>query len=194
MLSTDKAVANLVNDFVNRLSVAIRAEVAAEVQARVIEAIGDTGRRGPGRPPGSGRVAFGGLARNALPKQLCPVPGCKNPAAPVFRMLCADHKDTPKAKVAEYRAARHKAKLAERASAKLAARKARGAGPVPASAKPIRKGPPSPARRLQGKYLGALRSLKGEARARVKAVANEKSVAEALKLALSLKKAKSAAK
>jgi hypothetical protein len=45
------------------------------------------------------------------------------------------------------------------------------------------------ARKLQGQYLGALRSLKATNRARVKRTAQEKGVAEAVKLALSLKKA-----
>lgn len=187
MPTKEQAVSALLNDFVNRLVAAIRVEVAAEVQTRVLEAIGSGARRGPGRPPSAGKLAFGSLARNSLPKQLCPVPNCKNAAAPVFGMLCSDHKDLPKAKVAAYREARRKAKLAEKSNAKLAARAARGARPA---ARPVRKGPPSPARQLQGKYLGALRSLKGEARAKVKALAQSKGVAAAVKLAKSLKKAK----
>ena len=43
------------------------------------------------------------------------------------------------------------------------------------------------ARRLQGRYLGLLRTLKGEARTRVKVAAREKGVAEALKLGRALK-------
>jgi hypothetical protein len=46
------------------------------------------------------------------------------------------------------------------------------------------------ARKLQGQYLGALRALGAGDRAKVKAVAKSKSVAEAVKLALSLKKPK----
>jgi hypothetical protein len=45
------------------------------------------------------------------------------------------------------------------------------------------------ARKLQGQYLGALKSLKGADRAKVKAVAKDKGVAEAVKLALGMKKA-----
>jgi hypothetical protein len=45
------------------------------------------------------------------------------------------------------------------------------------------------ARKLQGQYMGALKSLKGANRAKVKAVAKEKGVAEAVKLALGMKKA-----
>jgi len=46
------------------------------------------------------------------------------------------------------------------------------------------------ARKLQGQYMGALKSLKGAERARVKAVAKDKGVAEAVKLAQGMKKAK----
>ena len=44
------------------------------------------------------------------------------------------------------------------------------------------------ARKLQGQYLGFLRSLAGADRAKVKQTAAEKGVAEAVKLAQSLKK------
>jgi hypothetical protein len=44
------------------------------------------------------------------------------------------------------------------------------------------------ARKLQGQYLGALKSLTGSARAKVKAMAKEKGVAEAVKLALGIRK------
>jgi hypothetical protein len=46
------------------------------------------------------------------------------------------------------------------------------------------------ARKLQGQYLGALKSLAGGDRAKVKAVAKDKGVSEAVKLALTLKKPK----
>ena len=44
--------------------------------------------------------------RKKAPVQLCPSPGCVNRAAPVFGMLCASHKGTPKATVTKWRAAR----------------------------------------------------------------------------------------
>lgn len=43
-------------------------------------------------------------------------------------------------------------------------------------------------RKLQGKYLGALKSLKGANRAKVTRTAKEKGVAAAVKLALTLKR------
>jgi hypothetical protein len=51
--------------------------------------------------------------RRKGPIQLCPVPGCKGRAAPVFGMVCAAHKSVPKAKIKAYREAR-RAKKAKR--------------------------------------------------------------------------------
>lgn len=39
-------------------------------------------------------------------KQLCPVPGCENAAAPIFGMTCREHKDLPTAVIKKYRAER----------------------------------------------------------------------------------------
>lgn len=44
--------------------------------------------------------------RRKGPIQLCPVPRCKGRAAPVFHMVCAEHKDVPAATIKKYRAAR----------------------------------------------------------------------------------------
>jgi len=46
-----------------------------------------------------------------MPKQFCPVPGCKNPAAPTFGMVCAAHKGVAKSKIRKYREARRAKKL-----------------------------------------------------------------------------------
>ena len=45
-------------------------------------------------------------ARKKGPIQLCPVPRCKNRAAPVFGMVCSDHKGIAKATIKKYREAR----------------------------------------------------------------------------------------
>jgi hypothetical protein len=68
-----------------------------------------------------------GRAMSPRPKQLCPVPGCKNPAAPIFGMVCAQHKDVPRAKIKEYREQRRQAKASGRlvAGGRAAARKGR---------------------------------------------------------------------
>lgn len=59
------------------------------------------GKRGPGRPA---------KVRRKLPRQFCPVPKCKETAAPIFGMLCSKHRDTPKRLVKKYREARRAAK------------------------------------------------------------------------------------
>jgi hypothetical protein len=45
-------------------------------------------------------------SRRKGPIQLCPVPGCKERAAPVFGMVCSKHKGLAKKVIAKYRAAR----------------------------------------------------------------------------------------
>ena len=74
-------------------------------------------KRGPGRPAALSAVAAMVSApkkpRKKAPRQLCPVPGCKNPAAPVYGMVCKDHKDVPKAKIKKYREARRAKKAKE---------------------------------------------------------------------------------
>src|SRR5204863_7828276 len=77
-----------------------------------VAAVSARGRRG--RPPGRGVMASAAFApgrplgrrRRKAPIQLCPVPGCTNRAAPVFGMVCAKHKDLPKATIKKYRDAR----------------------------------------------------------------------------------------
>lgn len=44
--------------------------------------------------------------RKKGPIQLCPVPGCKERAAPVFGMVCVKHKGLSKTLIAKYREAR----------------------------------------------------------------------------------------
>jgi hypothetical protein len=56
-----------------------------------------------GRSEGSRNGAALTPLKRKLPKQLCPVPGCRNVAAPIFGMVCRDHKDVPKAKIKKYR-------------------------------------------------------------------------------------------
>ncbi len=107
------------------------------------------------------------------------MPGCKNAAAPVFGMVCKEHKNLAKATIKKYREQRREAKGTHATGAK------------PAAAKKAAKLTPKVkrARKLQGQYLGFLRSLAGADRAKVKQIAAEKGVADAVKLAQSLKKA-----
>lgn len=47
---------------------------------------------------------------NGAPIQLCPVPKCTGRAAPSLGMVCAKHKNVPKAQIKKYREARRAAK------------------------------------------------------------------------------------
>jgi hypothetical protein len=93
-------------------------------------------------------------------------------------MVCKDHKNVAKSKIKKYREERREGKVPRPTAAK------------PAKARKVKKVTPkvARARKLQGQYLGALKSLQGADRAKVKQMAAEKGVADAVKLALSLKK------
>jgi len=90
---------SVIEDFAVNLSTLIEREVLARARDAVDGALG-------------GAVGGKGIkTRKKGPKQLCPVPGCKNPAAPVFGMVCAEHKGLPKAKIKKFREARRAKKL-----------------------------------------------------------------------------------
>jgi hypothetical protein len=98
---------DIVQGFVARLSSLIETDAVSRAREAVLSAFGGGGlpRRGPGRPAGATTKALGAVGRKRRkgPIQLCPVPGCKNRAAPVFGMVCAKHKDLPKATIKKYR-------------------------------------------------------------------------------------------
>ncbi|HXJ23640.1 MAG TPA: hypothetical protein VMT03_25715 [Polyangia bacterium] len=104
---------SLIEDFTNQLSSLVEQDAIDRARAVVESALGGHGRRGTKLLSGARR-----------PKQLCPVPGCKNPAAPVFGMVCAKHKDISKAQIAKYRDAR-RAKKAKGTTKKRATRTTR---------------------------------------------------------------------
>lgn len=108
---------SLVDDFVGRLAAAVEADAADRARQMVMSALGGAALpRRRGRPPkngigaGLGAGSFASLVTarpgRRRPKQLCPVPGCNNPAAPVFGMVCAKHKGVPKAQIKKFREAR----------------------------------------------------------------------------------------
>jgi hypothetical protein len=181
MPSTDPNIAAQIETFTQQLVATVEASVAQRIQAALASAFGVPQKRGPGRPP---KQAVAGVAARSAgkasrPKQLCPVPGCKNVAAPVFGMVCKEHRNVAKSKIKKYREQRREGKVTQTTGAR------------PATPKKVKKATPkvAHARKLQGQYLGALRSLKGADRARVKRFAAEKGVAEAVKLAAGMKKA-----
>jgi hypothetical protein len=181
-----------IENFTQQLVATVEAAVAQRIQAALAGAFGVPQKRGPGRPPKQAvayvahvaarktQIVRPVVAMAARRRQLCPVPGCKNPAAPIFGMVCKKHKNVAKSKIKKYREQRRAGTVTQVAGAK------------PAAAKKVKKVTPqvARARKLQGQYLGALKSLTGSDRAKVKQTAAEKGVAEAVKLALSMKKGK----
>jgi|SRR5579871_3026702 len=100
-------IANLVDQFTTQLAALTEQRALELARASLASALGGRKR---GLPTSSLHLA-GTLSGRQRKKQLCPVPGCKNPAAPIFGMVCAAHKSVPKAKIKKYRQARRAAKL-----------------------------------------------------------------------------------
>lgn len=180
MPNTDPNITAQIEAFTRQLVATVEAATAQRIQAALAGAFGVPQKRGPGRPPKQ-VAALAPLAIASTParkKQLCPVPGCKNPAAPVFGMVCKEHKNVSKAKIKKYREERRES--------------FQSTGAKPATPRKVKKVTPKVkrARKLQGQYLGLLKSLVGADRAKVKQTAADKGVAEAVKLARSLKAAK----
>jgi hypothetical protein len=93
----------IVANFTSQLTAIIERETLDRARAAVVGALGS----GNGRGTSIKALDIAtGRPRKKAPKQLCPVPGCKNPAAPVFGMVCAKHKDISKTKIKKYREAR----------------------------------------------------------------------------------------
>jgi hypothetical protein len=106
----------IVADFTERMHALIEGEAIERARVAVLKAFGAPAAPKRGRPSKETKMAARarGLkkARRKPPLQLCPVPGCKNAAAPVFGMVCAKHKDVAKSKIRKYREARRAKKLA----------------------------------------------------------------------------------
>jgi hypothetical protein len=108
----------LITDFANQLTALVERQSLERTRAAVLGAFSADGGSTParrGRPPKAVVLTVAGKPRRKPPKQFCPVPGCKNPAAPVFGMVCAKHKDVAKSKIKKYREAR-RAKKAKSAT------------------------------------------------------------------------------
>ena len=170
----------IVETFAIQITAAVEASMADRIQASLAAVFGAPEKRGPGRPSTQAEavvepvVATKSAGKKTRPKQFCPVPGCKNTAAPIFGMVCKEHMNVAKSKIKKYREERKSTTV--QAAKPTAAKKASEATPKVARA-----------RKLQGQYMGALKSLKGADRAKVKAVAKERGVAAAVNLALGMK-------
>ena len=92
------AIASLTEQFIADLELVIVARKAQLVT-------GALGRIGPLALPLANVLPFARPRKKAA-AQLCPAPGCTSRAAPAYGMLCAGHKDAPRATVKAWRAAR----------------------------------------------------------------------------------------
>jgi hypothetical protein len=105
-------VRSLIEDFTSRLTAALEDQAMEHARHAVESAFGV---RTSGRSPQASALAINKkppkTSRKKAPLQLCPVPGCKNPAAPIFGMVCAKHKHLSKAKIKKFREARKAKKL-----------------------------------------------------------------------------------
>jgi hypothetical protein len=105
---------DLIGSFAGKLTAVIQTQAIAQARSAIFAALGGdvpvAPRRGPGRPKVAALTAPK-KARKKSPPQFCPVPGCKNLAAPALGMVCGKHRDVPKSKIKKYREARRQAKL-----------------------------------------------------------------------------------
>jgi hypothetical protein len=149
MVSIMSDIQSIVQSFTSQLTALIEAQALTQARSAVFAALGGNGpiAKRRGRPPKNLQVPPAPLVaiakgpakkRKKSPLQLCPVPGCKNPAAPVFGMVCAKHKDVAKSKIKKYREARKAKKLGLKP---VKARKATGKKP----GKPKRRKATAPA-------------------------------------------------
>ena len=109
----DNNIQFLVDNFVKQIVATVEAAAARRVQAAVSVALGAGSApalpRRRGRPPKASALVPAAASPAPVkrrPKQLCPVPGCKGLAAPVFGMVCSEHKKMSKALIKKYRAQR----------------------------------------------------------------------------------------
>jgi hypothetical protein len=117
---THSTIGSLIDGFTASLTSLLEASSVERARQAVMVAFGGsakpTGAK-RGRPPGRVAAAVAPTAaarkrRKKAPIQLCPVPGCKDRAAPIFGMVCKKHKGIAKSKIRKYREARRDKKSA----------------------------------------------------------------------------------
>lgn len=107
---------SIVQDFAERLTELIDSAAIERARTTILAAFGNgvsqpTRRGRPPRKLGTALKMVSAKPRKKAPVQLCPVPGCKNPAAPIFGMVCGKHKALSKATIKKYREARRLKKM-----------------------------------------------------------------------------------
>jgi hypothetical protein len=104
-----------IEEFVERLHSLVESHAIERARAAVLAAFGAAPPKRRGRPPAAIAPSLSATnprkRRKKAPLQLCPVPRCKNPAAPSLGMVCSKHRDVSKKLIAQYREARKAKKL-----------------------------------------------------------------------------------
>jgi hypothetical protein len=124
MPNTDPNITAQIETFTGQIMATVEAAVAERIQAALAGVFGVPQKRGPGRPPKhlatTAPLTFASVRTPTRKKQLCPVPGCTSPAAPVFGMVCKQHKNVAKAKIKKYREARREGTVSQATGARPA--------------------------------------------------------------------------
>jgi hypothetical protein len=142
----------VVEEFAGHIVSLLEAQATAKAQAEILGAFGMGAPRRPGRPPKTAAAIAPAATpvatktRRKLPPQFCPVPYCRNVAAPIFGMVCSKHKDVPKKLIARYREERRSKKLGIKSAkktpmkrSKRVAKKATRSTPTVAKKAPMAK-------------------------------------------------------
>lgn len=109
-------ISQITTSFVSQLVDVVERTTTLRMRAILSEALGQQPKRGPGRPPSLSTMrtmtTTAPRVAKKMPKQFCPVPKCKNVAAPAFGMVCGAHRDVSKSKIKRFREQRRASKLA----------------------------------------------------------------------------------
>ena len=102
----------VIEDFAAHIQSLLRGQAEERAKAEILVAFGLGAPRKPDRPGKaisaveSSAKPVPAKARRPLPPQYCPVPYCRNLAAPALGMVCSRHRDVPKTLIKKYREAR----------------------------------------------------------------------------------------
>lgn len=105
MLTVTKLIEKFASDLTR--TIAAREEQAlAAVRAGIMTGLAVGGANVSPRAVADSIAKATSKPRRKTPPQLCPVPHCKHRAAPIFGMVCGDHRKVPKAQIKKFREAR----------------------------------------------------------------------------------------
>jgi hypothetical protein len=116
MSDVEKLFRGLAAHLVDLLSAEVDAQAFAQTRQAVLASLGVDApvANRLGRPSKVAAAPITPIAtktRKKMPPQFCPVPGCRNKAAPIFGMVRSDHKDVKKSLIKKYREARKAEKV-----------------------------------------------------------------------------------